>query len=138
MPKQLKKQLTILLVEDEKEVSEIYSLALEQGHFRVLTARDGQTGLKLANSHKPDLILLDIILPKMDGFEMLTKLKGDRKTKGIPVVMLTNLGDAEDISRGKELGALAYLVKASYGPSQVVKKVKEVLGVRKNRKKSKT
>lgn len=116
----------ILLVEDDKMLSEMYSLKFTQGGYEVLTALDGAAAHTQAKK-KPDLILLDIILPRMDGFAVLEKLKDDPVTKDIPVVMLTNLGQEGDVQRGLDLGAVDYMVKTDHTPSQVLEKVEQVL-----------
>ena len=93
----------------------------------MIGALDGEVGLKLAKSGKPDLILLDLILPKIDGFEVLKKIKPDPETKDIPVIVLTNLEESEDVQRAIDLGAKNYLVKANYSLREVVEKIKKAL-----------
>lgn len=117
----------ILLIEDDAFLAGMYVKKLELEGFSVLHAADGRQGLKLATQKKPDLIMLDIILPKMDGYEVLTHLKDDPATRPIPVLLLTNLGQREDVSRGLKLGAADYLIKAHFMPSEVIEKVKRVL-----------
>ncbi|MBI3963657.1 MAG: response regulator [Candidatus Kerfeldbacteria bacterium] len=117
----------ILLVEDDAFLAGMYVKKLELEGFAVLHAADGRQGLKLATQKKPDLIMLDIILPKMDGYEVLMHLKDDPVTRSIPVLLLTNLGQREDVSRGLKLGAADYLIKAHFMPSEVIEKVKRVL-----------
>jgi len=117
----------ILLVEDDKTISLMYKTKLETGGFEVLTADNGADGLKLAKEHKPDIIMLDVILPQLDGFSVLEELKKDASIKKIPVVMLTNLGTEEDKEKGEKLGAKDYLVKASLTPAQVEEKIKKYL-----------
>ncbi|MDA3839936.1 MAG: response regulator [Patescibacteria group bacterium] len=116
---------TILLVEDDNMISAMYKTKFEQANFEVLMADNGADGLELALSNKPDLILLDIIMPQLDGFTVLEKLKADTKTKNISVFLLTNLGTEEDIQKGQELGAKDYLVKANLTPAEVLDKVKK-------------
>ena len=116
---------TILLVEDDTMISSMYGTKFEQSNFEVLMANNGADGLELALANKPDLILLDIIMPQLDGFTVLEKLKADPKTKNIPVILLTNLGTEEDIKKGQELGAKDYLVKANLTPAEVLDKVKK-------------
>ena len=117
----------ILFIEDEptlqKEVEEIF----KQEDFRISAAFDGEKGLELAKKTKPDLILLDLILPKKDGFEVLKELKADEKTKNIPVIVLTNLEGMGDVEKALELGATTYLVKANYELEDVVTKIKGLL-----------
>ena len=117
----------ILFVEDESALQKTFGDILKEEGYEVISALDGGIGLKLAKSKKPDLILLDLILPKMDGFEVLEKLKESPGTKDIPVIILTNIGRMEDIGRALELGAKTYLVKADYTLEEVVKKVKQSL-----------
>ncbi|MBU1130624.1 response regulator [Patescibacteria group bacterium] len=117
----------ILLIEDEEALVTMYETKFKNGGYNISVAFDGETGLKMATEDKPDIILLDIIMPKLDGFSVLSKLKEDSKLKDVPVVLLTNLGQDEDIKKGKALGAVGYLVKANMTPAQVVEKVKEYL-----------
>ena len=88
---------------------------------------DGEIGLKLAKSKKPDLILLDLVLPKVHGFEVLKELKSDSGTKDIPIIVLTNLEAIEDVNKAIELGAKTYLVKTQYNLEEVVEKVKKAI-----------
>jgi len=117
----------ILIVEDEETISSMYEASMGKAGFKVVLAKDGEEGLKAATESKPNLILLDIMMPKMDGFAVLEKLKSDDNTKNIPVVMLTNLGQSEDKEKGKKLGAVDYWVKADFTPSQVNEKIKQYL-----------
>ena len=116
--------LKILLVEDDKTLLEMYSLKFKEEGLSYKTAVNGLSGLEIAREDHPLVILLDIMMPKMDGFAVLTDLKKDVKTKDIPVIMLSNLGQKSDIEKGKKLGADDYVVKASLTPSQVVEKIK--------------
>jgi DNA-binding response OmpR family regulator len=118
---------TILIVEDEPTLQKTLSLALQQEGFDVKNALDGEIGLNLARETKPDLILLDLILPKMDGFEVLAELKKDASAKEIPVIVLTNLENTQDIEKALTLGATTYLVKANYDLKDVILKVRETL-----------
>lgn len=121
------KSIKVLLVEDEDMLSEMYKIKFEKEGFVFLRAVEGADGLALANKEKPDIILLDVIMPKMDGFAVLKKLKSDPNTKKIKVILLTNLGQDEDINKGKEMGADDYLVKANFTPTQVLDRVRKVL-----------
>jgi len=118
----------ILFIEDESALQKTLSDYLKKEGYEVISALDGESGLRLAQTQKPDLILLDLILPKMDGFEVLRKLMENPETKEIPVIILTNLERMEDISRALELGAKTYLVKANYTLKEVTEKVKQTLG----------
>lgn len=117
----------ILLVEDDTTLMDMYSLKLKEEKFNLIVASDGIAALEQVRSEKPQVILLDIMMPKMDGFAVLTELKKDVATKDIPVIMLSNLGQKADIEKGKELGAVDYIVKASMTPTQVIEKVKSYL-----------
>lgn len=117
----------IFLIEDEKILAEMYQTKFEHEGFQVLTLDNGAGALEVAKKEKPALILLDIILPKTDGFSVLEQLKKDDETKKIPVVMLTNLGQDEDIKKGKRLGADDYIVKANSTPALVVERVKKYI-----------
>ncbi|MBN1778997.1 MAG: response regulator [Candidatus Buchananbacteria bacterium] len=118
---------TILLVEDDEFLSELYATKLKLEGYNVVLANDGEKGLRLAGEKKPDLILLDIIMPKMDGFEVLKGLKENPATKSIPVILLTNLSQKDEVKKGLELGAVDYLIKAHFMPSEVVKKIKQII-----------
>jgi len=100
---------------------------LRKEGYNVLSALDGEIGLRLARTELPDLILLDLILPKKDGFEVFEELKKDPKASNIPVIVLTNLEQMEDVEKALELGARTYLVKANYTLEEVVSKIKKVL-----------
>lgn len=114
----------ILLVEDDPTLLEMYAMKMKEAGFALMTAEDGMQALEMAKKETPQIILLDIMLPKMDGFAVLSELKKDAKTKSIIVLMLSNLGQQADIEKGKELGAADYIVKASMTPTQVAEKIK--------------
>lgn len=115
----------ILLIEDDQMISSMYKTKLESDGFEVLLAENGVDGIKAAKEGKPELIMLDVIMPQLDGFSVLEALKKDKTTKNIPVVMLTNLGTEEDREKGKKLGAIDYFVKASLTPTEFSDKVKK-------------
>jgi len=117
----------ILFIEDEFALQKTFRDVLEKEGYQMISALDGESGLNLAKSQKPDLILLDLILPKKDGFEVLKELKKDESTKEIPVIVLTNLEDIESVEKAIELGANTYLVKAQYTLNEVIQKVKKAL-----------
>lgn len=117
----------VLLVEDEEMLRTMYATKFEMAGFEILKAEDGAKGLELAKKEPPDIILLDIIMPKLDGFAVLKELRKEIKTKKIPVILLTNLAQDDDIKKGKELGANDYFVKANHTPAEVVEKVKNLL-----------
>jgi DNA-binding response OmpR family regulator len=118
----------ILFVEDEPALQKTLGDFLKSAGFSVLQAFDGVTGLEMAKKEKPALVLLDLIMPKKNGFDVLSELKGDPATAGIPVIILTNLESAEDIDRALEAGAVAYLVKTNYRLEEVLEKIKNLLG----------
>jgi len=119
---------TILFIEDESALQKTFGEVLGKEGCEMLSALDGEIGLKLAKEKKPDLILLDLVLPKIHGFDVLKKLKEDNETKDIPVIVLTNLEDIKDVGKALELGATTYLVKAQYSLEEVVEKIKKALG----------
>ena len=118
----------ILLIEHEASLQKALGDVLEQEGYKVIGVTDGEAGLKSAQAEIPDLILLDLILPKMPGFEVLKALKSDESTKDIPIIVLTNLESMGDIEKALELGATTYLVKASYTLEEVVSKIKKICG----------
>ena len=117
----------VLIVEDDEFLLQMYSTKLELEGFQVLEAINGLQGLKVAQKAKPDLILLDLNLPEMSGFEVLSQLKREEDTKGIRVLILTNYSQKEDIDRCLKLGADDYLIKAHFVPSEVISKIKVIL-----------
>lgn len=123
------KKIKLLLVEDEKMLADMYTTKFVMEGFEAQKAYDGQAGVDLAKTFLPDIILLDVIMPKVDGFAALKMLKAEPITKNIPVVLLTNLGQDEDVKKGKQLGAVDYFVKANHTPAEVVVKVRQVLNV---------
>ena len=100
---------------------------LEKAGFKIIQALDGEIGLNLAEKEKPDLILLDLILPKISGFEVLKRLKENKETKDIPVIILTNLEESTDVGKSLELGATTYLVKSDQSLDDVLERIKETL-----------
>ncbi len=117
----------ILVVEDEEILLTALQEELRQGGYTVEGAVDGEDGLNKIKAFKPDLVLLDLVMPKMDGMAVLKKLKESQETTDLPVVILTNLSDYERISEALSLGAKDYLVKANYSLSALMDKVKAVL-----------
>lgn len=118
----------ILIVEDELALQDALRKAFSAEGFEILQAFDGEEALSQARSEKPDLVLLDLILPKKHGFDVLESLKSDENLKHVPVLILTNLEESEDVMKAIELGARGYLIKANYALKEVLAKVKEVLG----------
>lgn len=130
MPKVVK----ILVIEDDQFLNKVYMNKLGQEGYVVLTAVDGLTGLEKARQEKPGLIVLDIILPKMNGFEVLQELKQDPTVKDIPVIIISNLGQNDDIKRGLDLGAEEYLVKTNYTIDDILKKIRDYIEGKKVKK----
>lgn len=119
---------TILLIEDEAALQKTMGDVLSQEGYKILSALDGEVGVRMAKEKIPDLILLDLVLPKMMGFEVLQRLRKDEATKDIPVIVLTNLENLENVQQATNLGATTYLIKANYELQEVVLKVKTALG----------
>jgi DNA-binding response OmpR family regulator len=126
MPKN--KVLNILIVEDDVFLADLYKTKFTLEGFKVVVAYDGEKGLELARKNNPDIILLDLVLPKLSGFDILKELRSNSKTKDLPVILLTNLSQKADVERGLKLGANDYLIKAHFMPSEVVDKIKKLVG----------
>jgi len=120
-------QTKILLVEDDAILAKVLYGKLSEAGFEVNQAFDGEVGLAMAKSGKWDLILLDLILPKKDGFEVLAELKNDLSARSMPVIILTMLGADEDIKKGLQLGADDYIIKAQHAIREIVEKIKNFL-----------
>lgn len=118
----------ILFIEDESALHKTFGEIVKQEGYEMISALDGETGLKMAKEEKPDVILLDLILPKMNGFEVLKSLKEQEETKNIPVIVLTNLEGMDDIGKVLSLGATTYLVKTEYEIEEILQKIKKALG----------
>lgn len=129
------KKYTLVVIEDDKYLADIYATKLKLEGFNVEIANDGEAGVKAVKKLIPDLILLDIMMPVMDGFSVLHEIKTDEKTKDITVIMLTNLNSPEDVKKGLELGAADYMVKAHFVPADIVTKVRNILNISSNLKK---
>ncbi|MEK7082361.1 MAG: response regulator [Patescibacteria group bacterium] len=117
----------ILFIEDEAALQKVVGDALLQDGYQVLSALDGESGISLALREQPDLVLLDLVLPKKDGFVVLETLKKDPTTARIPVIIMSNLGGSADVERALELGARTFLVKTNYKLEEVVEKIKGLL-----------
>lgn len=121
------KKIKVLLIEDDSFLLSMYTTKFEIENFSVIAADDGEKGLRVARENRPDIILLDILMPKMNGFEVLAELKKDPLTKDVPVILLTNLNQKDEIEKGLGMGAKDYLIKAHFMPSEVVEKIKKVI-----------
>jgi DNA-binding response OmpR family regulator len=118
---------TILLVEDEADLREIYETKFKLDGYRVLSADTGAKAIDLALHENPQVILLDVILPGKDGFAVLAELKANEKTKNIPVIIFSNLGQDWEVKKGQSLGAAKFLTKSNVTPAEVARAVGEVL-----------
>jgi DNA-binding response OmpR family regulator len=115
----LSDEVRVLFIEDDPTVAQMYKLKLELDGYQVTMAKDGEEGLQLTSEVKPDIIFLDIRLPKMDGFAVLEGLRANEETRQIPVVILSNYGERELVERGLKLGALEYLIKSQTTPANL-------------------
>ncbi|MEK7623554.1 MAG: response regulator [Patescibacteria group bacterium] len=129
MKKSSVKDTHVLIVEDDEFLANIYKTKFEMEGFKVSLSDNGESALVDIKKKLPQIVLLDILLPKLDGFAVLEQLKKDETTKSIPVILLTNLGQKDDVDKGLSLGAVDYLIKAHFKPSETVEKVKKVLGM---------
>ena len=111
--------IRVLFVEDDPTVAQMYRLKLELDGYQVIMAKDGEEGLRLANEVNPDIVFLDIRLPKVDGFAVLEGLRSTDRTRNVPVVILSNYGEQELVERGLRLGALEYLIKSQTTPANL-------------------
>ena len=117
----------ILLAEDDRFLRREAEARLRQHGFEVLTAIDGEEALRVARAQRPDLVLLDVVMPKLQGFDVLKALKQDAATAGIPIIVLSNLGQDRDVEQATALGAVAFLVKAHLSLQDLVEKVDATL-----------
>ncbi|OGV97383.1 hypothetical protein A2W24_06480 [Microgenomates group bacterium RBG_16_45_19] len=117
----------ILFIEDDSLMSRMYQKAFTFEGYEIEMAADGEEGLIKAHQAKPTVILLDVMMPKLDGLQVLDRLKADPETKAIPVIMLTNLAGEQDADEALKRGAVKYIIKSAYKPKQVVTMVKEVI-----------
>ncbi len=119
---------SILLIEDDPLLIDIYTTKLKEAGFEVEVATDGDTGLRFLKEKKPDLLLLDIVLPHIDGWEVLRTIKNKPSPfKDLKVVILSSLGQKSEVEKGLKLGAIKYLIKAHYTPSEVVKEIQKII-----------
>jgi len=129
MPDMEEKDAKILLVDDDSFLLGIYKKKFELEGFRVTTANNGEAALDEVARRRPHIIMMDVLMPKLDGFATLEVLKSNEHTESIPVVLLTNLGQKEDVEKGMSLGAEDYLIKTHFKPSELVHKVKTILSL---------
>lgn len=126
-----KTDVKILLVEDDRFIQNMYVAKLTKEGFTVGVADDGEQALLMAHSMQPDLILLDIMLPKKSGWQVLRTLQANAVSRLIPVLILSNIGGQEDVDQALEMGAVDYLIKAHFIPSEVIHKIRSILSLTK-------
>jgi len=119
-------QKTILLIEDNLDLVEIYKIKFANEGFRVLSATDGEEGILKVVQEKPDIVLLDILMPNMNGFEVLNAIKKNT-SMDVKIIVLSNLSQQDQINKALELGAAYYMVKSNHNPNEIVAKIKELL-----------
>jgi two-component system phosphate regulon response regulator PhoB len=120
---------TILVADDEADVRDLVSYRLTRSGYEVIAARDGEQALRLAEEEQPDLAVLDVMMPKLDGYEVTSRLRSDGRLQRLPVILLTARAQEDDVSRGFEVGADDYL-KKPFNPDELVARVRAVLGRR--------
>jgi len=117
----------LVLVEDDEILSKVIFKELQDANYKVSRAFDGEEGLRMIQEEKPDLVLLDLVLPKKHGFDVLKEIKASPETSEIPVLILTMLGSDDDIKKGLQLGANDYIVKSQHAVAEIIEKVKKFL-----------
>lgn len=123
----MEKTKKILLVEDDRFILDMYKNKLEKSGFKVECAEDGASAIRIAKEFMPNVILLDVVMPLMDGFETLEAIKKENSTKDIPIILLTNLGQKKSVEKGLKMGAKDYIIKAHFNPSEVISKVMSIV-----------
>ena len=118
----------ILLVEDDPFLIDIYTTKLKEVGYNVQVAQDGEEAMSKIKEYKPDLVLLDIVLPTVNGWEILKRVKKDEELSGVRIVILSNLAEKEEVERGINAGAIKYLVKAHYTTTEVVAEIRKIIG----------
>lgn len=117
----------VLIIEDDPLILKIYSTRLTSDGYQVVTAEDGEAGLKLFEAEKPDLVVTDVMMPKVDGFGVLQKIRSEEWGKSIPVLMYSNLAQEEEVARAHKMGVTEFIVKANISPIDMVTKIKQYL-----------
>jgi DNA-binding response OmpR family regulator len=121
------KKIKILIIEDDTFLSNMYATKLRMCDFEVFTCQDGDIGLDYIKEEKPDIVLLDVMMPRFNGYNVLKVMRSDENMKDIPVVLLTNLSQKRHVDKGIALGATDYLVKAHFMPTEVIEKIKQTI-----------
>jgi DNA-binding response OmpR family regulator len=119
----------ILFIEDDPLINKIYSTRLKADGHEVFTAENGEEGLKIAMDNNPEIVILDVMMPRVDGFEVLEKLRADERFKLKPIIMYSNLNNEEEIKRAKQMGVTEFVIKANLSPTQMVEKIKQYINV---------
>lgn len=122
----------ILLIEDDPFLIDIYTTKLKSSGFEVRVAKDGEAAILAFDKERPDLLILDIVLPNFNGWEFLREVKGKKEYENIPIIILSNLGQKNEVTKGLEMGAVRYLIKAQYTPSEVVEEIEKILKEKEN------
>jgi len=117
----------VLIVEDDRFFIDLLAKHLSQANFAVLFANTGEEALQMIKTEIPTVVLLDILLPQIDGFDVLTQMKADERTKDVPVILLSNLGSKENLERSKQLGAYNFLIKATVSLDQIIKETQKAI-----------
>lgn len=117
----------ILLVEDDPFLIDIYGTKFKESGFELEIVSDGSEVISKAKEMKPDVVVLDIVLPQMDGWEVLKGLREEESLKDLKIIILSNLGQKEEVEKGIAMGAISYLIKAHYTPSEVVEEIKKII-----------
>ena len=118
----------ILIIEDEEIIYSLLQKKLTEENYHVSVAKDGVEGMEKVREAKPDLVLLDIIMPRKGGFEVMEEMQGDENLKGIPIIVISNSGQPVELDRAKELGAKDWLIKTEFDPQEILEKVKKQIG----------
>ncbi len=121
---------SILLIEDDPFLIDIYSQKFKRSRFEIRAAETADQAFQMVKEKIPDLILLDIVLPQVDGWSILKKIKADKSLSEVKIIVFSNLGQKEEVEKGLSLGAVKYLIKAQYTPLEVVKEIEKILGSR--------
>lgn len=119
---------SILIIEDDNFLQKALGFTLKEEGYKIASATDGEKAIIMVKKDPPDLILLDLILPKIDGFDVLSQIKADKTISDIPVIIVSNLGDKESVEKGLKMGVKGYIIKAHFKLAEIVDKIKEVLG----------
>lgn len=118
----------ILIIEDEEIIYSLLQKKLTEEGYQILIAKDGIEGMDKMKEAKPDLVLLDIIMPRKGGFEVMEEMQGDENLKDVPIIVISNSGQPVELDRAKELGAKDWLIKTEFDPLEVLEKVKKQIG----------